>query len=70
MAMTQALSHRGEENGRAVLTEEQVLLISQLLDDGKYSQMTLAKLFGVSQSNIRDIKFRRIWSHLWKEARE
>jgi CENP-B N-terminal DNA-binding domain len=59
-------ARRGEENGRAVLTSEEVLQIVRLAAERKYSQRALGKLFGVGQRTIVDILQRRTWAHLWK----
>jgi predicted DNA-binding protein YlxM (UPF0122 family) len=63
VAMT-SLSHRGEENGRAVLTEQQALLIFRLSWEGHYSQREIAKMFQIGQRTVVDIKHRKTWSHL------
>lgn len=55
---------RGERNGQAVLTSEQVLEIRRKYVKGKYGISRLAKEFGVSKSNIFDIVNRNIWKHL------
>lgn len=53
---------RGEKAWRAVLTEAQVLEIRALQPYKLPS--TLAALYGVSESTIRDILTRRNWSYL------
>jgi predicted XRE-type DNA-binding protein len=58
------ISHPGEANGRHVLCELQVRLLYQLAKEGTYSQKEIGRLFGVSQSAVRDVKLRRTWSHL------
>jgi hypothetical protein len=68
--MRSPLSHHGENNGRAVLTEEDVLHILRLWAEGKHSQRTLAKLFGVGHRTIVDILQKRTWAHLWHAEKE
>jgi DNA-binding CsgD family transcriptional regulator len=63
-------ARRGVENGRAVLSEEEVLQIARLWAEGKHSQRRLAKLFGVGQRTILDILQRKTWSHLWQPDEE
>jgi predicted XRE-type DNA-binding protein len=58
------LSHPGEENGMAILTEHQARLIFWLAKERTYSQMHIAELFQISQSAVRDIVTRRTWRHL------
>jgi hypothetical protein len=64
------LSHPGESNGRAVLTEEDVLHILRLAAEGKHSQRTLAKLFGVGHRTVVDILQKRTWAHLWEAEKQ
>lgn len=50
-------------NGRrGKLTVVEVIKIRAL--DGKMTQEATAKLFGVTQSNIRQIQTRKIWKHI------
>lgn len=53
----------GEKNGRALLSESQVLEIRQLYDEGK-SPLTLSETYGVSRSIIYKIGKRESWRHL------
>jgi hypothetical protein len=53
---------RGTRNGRANLSEAQVLAI--LLDDGDY--LTIAKAYGISHSIVSHIKNGRVWQHVIK----
>lgn len=52
--------NRGERHGMSKLTDVQVLEIKELLSKG-YSQRSVAKRFGVSQSCIYDIKTGKRW---------
>lgn len=59
------LSHRpvGEDNGRAVLDEQQVLEIYHKLLDG-VSNLALSREYGVERSTIASIKQRKAWKHI------
>lgn len=54
----------GESHPGSKLTSEQVLEIRQLYDTGQYTKVALGQMFGVSDSNIRAIVFRRAWKHI------
>lgn len=56
---------KGRKNGRAKLTESDVLAIR----NDKRSARELARIYGVSHPNILDIKHRRTWTYL-EEASE
>jgi len=60
-------NRKGEINGRAVLTEEQVRFIrsnySRNSRDG-LNQNTLAKMFGVDQGTISGVILGKTWTHL------
>jgi hypothetical protein len=58
---------RGEEHGRAILTEDQVRQVRQLCASGLFPNVELAEMFNVSASTIGDIKKRRSWKHLEDE---
>ncbi|MBX3543244.1 HNH endonuclease signature motif containing protein [Chelatococcus sp.] len=53
-------AHSGEKNGWSVLTEEKVMAIHASAD----STAHLARLLGVSESAVRDVRKRRTWTHL------
>jgi hypothetical protein len=55
---------KGVDNGRAKLTEEQVIEIRGRYAEGGVTQRALAAKYGVSQPVIGDIVLRKIWSHL------
>jgi len=57
-------SARGENHGRAKLTLKQVQAIRRAYATGRYSQVTLAKMFNVSRPTIGDI----VNNKKWKEA--
>ena len=51
---------KGEKNGAAKLTAEQVITIRRSAE----TYAVLAKAFGVSVQTICDIRKRRSWSHI------
>ena len=51
---------KGEKNGAAKLTADQVLAIRRSSE----TYAVLAKAFGVTQATICDIRKRRSWAHL------
>ena len=55
---------KGIKNGRAKLTEEQVLQIIELLLSKKYSNIEIAKKFNVSPATISHIKSKDTWTYL------
>jgi hypothetical protein len=56
-------SGKGEENGRVLLTERQVIEIKKLISEG-YSMAYIARLYKVSVSAISGIKYGRKWTHV------
>ena len=54
----------GHFNGNAVFTPEQVLKIRQLHASGKFSQLTLARIFEVSATAIRDAATRTTYRNV------
>ena|SRR5882724_683350 len=54
----------GEDNGRAVLTENEVLEIRRLLAEGSLRQYEIANRFDVDPKTITNIKHRRQWRYL------
>lgn len=55
---------RGEQHGRARLTEADVLEIRRIYAAGEMAQHPLAHRFGVSRSLIKDIVQGKCWRHL------
>jgi len=55
--------NRGENNGSSKLTEDEVLCIRSESDDGA-SRASLGRKYGVSETLIRFIVYRRIWKHI------
>lgn len=54
----------GEENNNRTLTEDQVLEIRKLYIPYKFSCSKLAKQFGVYESTIQRIIYRKTWKHI------
>lgn len=63
-AFKNGLTTRGVKNAQAKLTETQVRQIRKTYSTGKISQAKLAKLYGVTQSNIMHIVHRTSWTWL------
>ncbi len=59
---------RGTEVNTAVLTEDDVLNIYRLLDEG-FSQQEIADIYRVSKPAIGNINRGENWKHLYKEHR-
>jgi hypothetical protein len=53
----------GEKNGRALLTQQDVMRIRQLAADGKHA-ISIWQEFNVSLNTIRKIIRRDLWSHI------
>lgn len=52
---------KGVRNGMAILDEEQVEVIRNLLAEDQLSQEAIGERFGVSRSTVAAIKSRRLW---------
>ena len=59
-----AAKQKGEANGRAKLTDDQVREIREKYVPWKYSTYKLAKEYGVSYPHISDIINRKRWKHI------
>jgi len=55
---------KGEKHASAKLKNSQVLEIKKMLKEGKSTGRAIAKMFGVSEITISDIKRGRRWGHL------
>lgn len=55
---------KGEACPHASLTNVEVLAIRELYREGGWTQLDLAKAFGISREGISGIITRRTWSHL------
>jgi hypothetical protein len=64
------VSARGERNGFAKLTEEEVREVYRLAWSGEYWLREIAQRFHISISQVSLIKHRREWRHLWNEQPE
>jgi hypothetical protein len=58
------VSRKGESHGMHILTEMDVHKIRDLLKAGRYTQVEIGKMFGVSNHCIFDIKRGRSWDHI------
>lgn len=54
---------QGSNNGRSKLTEEDVLNIRKMLEEG-ITQSTLSKKFNIHQTTVSNIRTRKLWPHL------
>lgn len=54
----------GANNGRAKLTETDVIEIINLYKTGDYKQAELAEMFGIVQTGISGIVLRKTWKHI------
>lgn len=59
-----SIRSRGESNGRAKLSELDILKIRSILIQEKMTITEIAYKYSVSVSTIRAIKSRRLWKHL------
>lgn len=57
-------SNPGEKNGRARMTQDQVLKMRKLYSTGKYSLHLLANKFKLSKGGVYGIVTRRTWSKI------
>jgi hypothetical protein len=55
---------RGSRNGRAILTEEQVLAIRTEFRPHVVTRVTLAKQYGVSEGCIHGVLYGENWQHI------
>ena len=61
---TKRFHHRGVTHANAGLTDDQVREIRSLYTTKKWTQTSLAKRFGISQSSVSYIILRRHWAHI------
>jgi len=57
-------NNKGSNHGRANFTEEQVLEIRRLYDEGTYGQTILSRMFNTTQPRISEIIRRKTWNHI------
>ncbi|MEE3325351.1 MAG: HNH endonuclease [Methanosphaera sp.] len=55
---------KGEENHEAILSNNEVLKICELLCERQLSLKQIGKLFGVTKSTISNIKRKKSWKHI------
>ena len=58
------VTHLGEKNVRSRLTEDDVVDIRLMFDNGLMTQQELAKAYNVGWSTIHNIVFRLTWTHI------
>lgn len=54
----------GENCGKSILTEDDVIFIKECLRDNKLTQSELAKMFNIDKSAISNIKTGDTWNHI------
>ncbi len=54
---------RGEQAGRAILTEKDVLAVRAMIEEG-YTVVECARLFNIANSTASAIKHRKSWRHI------
>jgi HNH endonuclease len=59
----------GENNASAKLSDSDVRTIRHMHQSGRYSQKSIAELFGVSQMSVSLIVRRKLWKHLPSESK-
>lgn len=59
-----SLGNRGEKQGRSKLTENNIIKIKKLLNEGNMIDKEIGEMFGVSRKTINDIKLRKSWAHV------
>lgn len=57
-------SNAGERNGRAKLTDRNVISIRSLYQTGKLTHQEIADMFGVSRRNVGNIINKKLWRHI------
>jgi len=59
-----SLHKSGENCPASVLTEQDIIKIKKLLNEGVLTQKEIAKMFGVHESTISAIKNKKSWKHI------
>lgn len=59
-----SIGNRGEKQGRAKLSEKNVIEIKKLLREGNLFDREIAKIYGVSRKAINNIKLGQTWCHV------
>jgi len=57
-------SARGERNGQAKLTDEQILSIRELWETGNYTQRKIGEMLSIAQSTVHGIVHHKRWKHI------
>jgi len=58
------VDNRGTKHGLSKLTDDDVIKIKTLLNNGRISQKEIAALFDIHQVTISKIKLGKLWKHL------
>lgn len=67
-AMERSAFQRGENNGNAKLTRDEVLAIYYLAHEGRLKQTEIAERFGITVRQVRYIKSGKRWGHTTLEG--
>ena len=59
---------KGEKNGRAKLREQDVRMIIYIYKARLFSQLELANLYGIGETTVGHIIYKRSWRHLWNTS--
>lgn len=57
-------ARRGENNGRAKVTEKEVISIRKLFDENKFNISQLSRIFNIPWTTISHIVKRETWKHI------
>lgn len=57
-------THIGVKNGRAILSEDDVLEIRKLHRTGGHTRTELAAIYGISVNTLKDVVAHKSWKHL------
>lgn len=58
---------KGEINGQSKLTEEEVIEICEMLQEGKLGLKQIGNIYGVAKGTISNIRIGRAWTHISKD---
>lgn len=57
-------AQKGQDNNAAKYTEEQIIRIKMLLDEGNLSQRSIARMVGVNHNLVWNLKHNKTWTHI------
>lgn len=58
---------KGELNGRAILTEEDVHKMCKLFEEGKHTVVEVSEMFNISRGQGSKIRAGLSWVHVWEQ---